>query len=354
MTRGAVSRPVLVLLAVGVLAAAGFWLGAGPAALPSWFAAWLFWIGLPMGALPLVMVLEAGGGGSGRGEPGGREAGGAAAAPLLPALRAMLPLLPLGTLLALPLLGGLGGLFARPGLPGALPAWWTAPTAIATRDGAVLLVLSLFAILFCIRPRRPRRALAWLGLAASLVGGTLLAVDVVLAPQPALASSLAGLLLIGGQVALAACVAGLLLAVRTAPDQRLPRSAGLAVGIAVAAWLFLQFVQFLVVWSANLPAEAAWYLDRVGGAGAPVVVYAAGAALVAIAALPTLLGRVPVALASVTSAVALALLLVTLLFVLPAYRGRFVLTVADALATVGVGGLLLGVLLLGTPSKASA
>lgn len=326
------TRPALALLAVGLVGALACWLALG--AMPAYFAAWLFWIGVPMGALPIVMAMEG---------------SAAAAPPLLPVLRAMLPLLPLGSVLALPLLGGLSGLFARPDLPGALPAWWTAPGTLALRDGIALILLSLLALIFGIRSRRPRRALAAAGLLLTLVLVTTLAVDVVLAPQPALGSSLAGLLLIAGQMALAGSLAGLIVAVGSKPGARLSGGTGLLVGLLVSAWFFLQFVQFLVVWSANLPLEAAWYLDRLTGIGTAGVAFAATAALAAMALLPSLLGRIPAVMATLAAMVVLAALVVTLLFVIPAYRGGLTLTLADALALVGLGGLLIGALLLLLP-----
>jgi hypothetical protein len=326
------NRPALGLLAIGLLGALVCWLVLG--AMPAYFAAWLFWIGVPMGALPIVMAMEA---------------SAATTSPLLPVLRAMLPLLPLGTLLALPLLGGLSDLFARPGLPGALPAWWTAPGALALRDGVVLILLSGLALLFWIRPRAPRRSIAVAGLLLTLLFATLLAVDLVLAPQPALGSSLAGLMLIAGQMALAGSLAAFVVAVGSAPSARLPGGAGLLLGLLVTAWFFVQFVQFLVVWSANLPPEAAWYLDRLAGIGTAGIAFAAIAALAAMALLPSMLGRIPLVMATLATMVVLAALVVTLLFVIPAYRGQLTLTVADALALVGIGGLSIGALLLLLP-----
>ncbi len=328
------SRAVLGLFAAGLVGVALCWLVLG--AVPAYFAAWSFWIGLPMGALPIVLAMEA---------------GAATASPLLPVLRAMLPLLPLSTLLAVPMLGDLSGLFAQPDLPGALPGWWTAPGTLAMRDGGALIALSLLALLFWRRPRSPRRAVAVAGMVVVLVLVTLLAIDLVLAPQPALGSSLAGLLLIAGQMVLAGVSAGLVVAVGSAPGARLPWGAGLLLGLLVSAWFFLQFVQFLVVWSANLPAEAAWYLARLNGIGTPAIAYAAIAALAAMALLPSVLGRIPAVMATLAAMIVLATLAMTLLFVIPAYRGQLTLTVADALALIGIGGLSTGALLLLLPAR---
>ncbi len=331
-------RPATILLAFGLVAGLAWW--AVAASMPGYFAAWLFCIGVPMGALPIVM---------------GLEGAGATGSPLLPVLRSMLPLLPLGIVLALPLLGSLSGLFGRPDLPGALPGWWTAPAALALRDGIILIVLSLFALLFWITPRRPRRALAALGLLLSLFLGAVLGVDWVLAPQPALGSSLAGLLLNAGQMALAGALAGLIVAVRTGARDRVHAHVGLLLGLLMAFWVFLQFAQFLVTWSANLPEEAGWYVARFAGSGTPIVAFAAVAGLAGVALLPSLLGRIPVAMATLSAMIVLALLLVTLLFVLPAFHGRMTLGFADLLALLGFGGLLAGaIMLLSAPRAARA
>ena len=323
------TRSAVVLLLLGLLAAVAWWALAG--SMPGYFAAWLFWIGVPMGALPIVMAMEG---------------AGAVGSPLLPVLRAMLPLLPLGTLFALPLLGGLSGLFAGPGLPG----WWTAPHTLALRDGGSLIVLSLLAVLFRITPRRPRRRSAAFGLLLSLFLGTVLGFDWLLAPQPGLGSSLVGLLLIAGQMALAGAMAGFIVAVGTDAGARLPGGAGLLLGLLAAAWLFLHFGQFLVVWSANVPAEAAWYLARRAGSGAAIVAFAAIAALAATALLPSLLGRIPAAMAIISAMLVIALFLVTLLLVLPAFRGQMALTFSDILALLGLGGLIGGIMLLLVPN----
>ncbi len=54
------SRPSLVILALGILALVALWLSAlaGTAIMPSYLGAWLFILALPLGALPVVMGLE--------------------------------------------------------------------------------------------------------------------------------------------------------------------------------------------------------------------------------------------------------------------------------------------------------
>lgn len=331
-------RAGLFALALGVLAAAGWALlaGFGSGAMPSYLAAWLFWLGVPMGALPLVMAIEG---------LGGTEE------PLLPVLRRMLLLLPVGALFAIPVLLGSGSLFNRAGVQTPLPGWWTAPVFLSARAVAILVALSLLALAFSRTPRRPRRGLAAFGLVLHLCLASVAAVDWVLALQPGLGSSAIGLLLIAAQMGLAAAMAGFVLAVRTASGARLPGGAGLLLAVLLAAWAFLHFLQFLVVWSANLPAEAAWYLARTPGLGGGTVWFVAAAVLLGCALLPSALGRVPAVLASLTAMVLLAHLAAALWMVTPALRGAFSVTLGDGLAVLGIGGLLVGLLILLLPGE---
>ena len=331
-------RAGLSALALGILAAAGWMLlaGFGSGAMPSYLAAWLFWLGAPMGALPLVMAMEG---------LGGTDE------PLLPVLRRMLLLLPVGALFAVPVLLGSASLFNRAGVQDPLPGWWTAPVFLSARAVMILMALSLFALAFSRAPSRPRRGLVAFGLVLHLCLASVAAVDWVLALQPGLGSSAIGLLLIVAQMGLAAALAGFVLAVRTASGARLPRGAGLLLAMLLAVWAFLHFLQFLVVWSANLPAEAAWYLARAPGLGGGVAWFAAAAILLGCAVLPSSLGRVPVVLASLAATALLAHLAESLWLVTPAFRGAFSVTLADGLAVLGIGGLLVGLLVLLLPGE---
>ena len=322
-----------VALVLGVLAAAG-WFFAGAAA-PSYLAGWLFWVGAPLGALPLVM---------------GFEAAGRATWPPVLVLRRMLLLLPVGALLIIPVLLGYTGLYRRPGVQSPLPADWMAPGFFVGRSIVILAVLSLLAVVFSQAPRRPRRALAWLGMVVHLCLVSVAAVDWVMSLQPGLGSSVFGLLLIAAQIGLAACLALFVLAVGTrgAP---MPAGSGLVLGVLILTWGFLHFVQFLVVWSANLPAEVTWYLVRGAGLGGGVVWFGVTAALASLALLLTPLARVPAVLASLAATLLLAHLAETLWLVTPTFRGAFTVTGPDVLALVGLGGLLVGLLLLMLPRR---
>ena len=325
-------RAALVCVVVGLLAGAGWVLLvlASPEVMPSYLAAWLFWMAVPLGALPLVLTLECFG--------GMRWA-------VMPALRRALLLLPLGALFAIPVLLRTEPLYRRAGVRDPLPDAWMAPSFFITRTVVILVVLSLLALLFSFAPSRgPRRPLAAIGLFVHVCLVSVAAVDWVLSLQPGLGSSAFGLLLIASQVGVAGCLIAFVIAVGT-PGGAVPAELGLLLTVLLGVWAFLHFVQFLVVWSANLPAEIVWYQARTPGFGGAVVWFAVIAVAAGLAILPTGLARVSAILASFAAMLLLMHLAETLWLVTPAFRGHFTVTLGDGLAVLGIGGLLVAVLL---------
>lgn len=331
------NRALVAAAGVGVLAAVGWVLVAlfGGEAMPSYLGAWLFALGVPMGALPVALALE----GLGSGE-----------SPLLPVLRRALLLLPVGALLAVPVLVASGGLFGR-GAGHGLPSWWVAPGALVVRTVVVLVLLAGLALLFSRTPRRPRRGLAGFGALLYLVLASVAAVDWVMAPQPGLGSSAIGALFMVAQAGLAASLAVFVLAVRTPSGARVPGGVAVTLAVLGAAWAFVHFVQFLTVWSANLPEEALWYLQRGTGLGGFGVGFAAACVALGCAVLPTGLGRVPTVLASLAAMALLAHLVEAFWLVTPAFRGAFHVTGADALAALAMAGLGAALLMLLLPRE---
>ncbi len=327
----------LLAMAVGVLAAIGWVMMALADAdvMPSYLAAWLFWMAVPLGALPLVMALEA----LGRVEW-----------PALLTLRRACLLLPAGSVLALPVLFRTAALFRRPDIVAPFPAAWMAPGFFIARAVAILAVLSVLALAFSRTPAAPRRGLALLGLALHVCLVSLAAVDWVLALQPGIGSSAFGVLLMASQLGVAACLAAFLLAVNTRGTASLS-GLGLLLAVLLAAWAFLHFMQFLVIWSANLPHEVVWYAARTPGLGSFTVWFGVAACVVALGLLPTVLSKAPAVLATLAAMLLTLHLAETLWLVTPAFRGSFVVTLPDILAVLGLGGLLMGLLLLVLPRQ---
>lgn len=327
-------KTAIVTLLVGVVAAAGWvvFALAGGDVMPSYLAGWLLVFGIPAGALLLVLA---------------QEAFGSVGWPALPVLRRATLLLPVVSLLAIPLLLQ-HGLYKRPQLDGSAPPHWAAAGALHLRMIIILVVLSLFAAVFSRTPRAPRRGLAVLGCMLHVCLVSVAAVDWVMALQPGLNSSAIGLLVITSQLGTASCLLAFVLAVRSRTRFGDPGLALLLTTI-LAVWGFLHFIQYLVIWSADLPKEIVWYQARLSGAGIAAVAFAAVATFMALAVLPSALARVPAVLASLAAMMLLAHWVETLWLVTPAFRGEFRITVPDVLATVGFGGLVIGLMLVLLP-----
>ncbi len=277
-----------------------------------YLAAWLALLALPLGALPLVAGLDA--------------LAPERFVPLRPALVAGLRLMPVAALLALPLVAVVPALypFAK-GTPAATPlaAIWLTPPFLAAR-----LVAALALWLWLCRRVAAGRGPAALALGLHAVLATLVSFDLITALDPRLGSSLIGLLMMMAWSG-AALAAALLVT-------RRPEAGLLPLVLLTAAWAFLHCVQFLVVWSANLPAEVAWYLARGGLLGRGLSLAGGAAALLA-AALTLRPGpwatRAAAVLILAVHAAEMAWL------VTPAGRGAFVVTGPDVLAGLGVAAL---------------
>jgi len=218
----------------------------------------------------------------------------------------------------------------------------------------VLLVWSALALLF-LRPGRPR-ALALLGLVVHLFAATLLAMDLAMAVAPGLNSTAYGLVLIASQCGIAFSAAVLLAALPRAAA-RAPAAAPGAPGLPgsviatllwlLAAWMFLQFNQYLVIWSANLPREIVWYQQRDAGLGRAAEWFGLLAFLVPLlAATVPRLARDARVLAGLAGLVLLMHLVETLWLITPSFRGAFTLSLADLLGLAGIGGVLCALLVL--------
>lgn len=294
---------------------------AGTVVQASWLSAWLIVSALPLGALPLVMIAE-----------------GLDWEEWLPmsALRRLLWLMPLADLMAVPVFlprGALG--FDRQAPVSHLAGSWISPHAVAFRAVVLLALWTVLAWIFA-RPThdgRPRTGLAIGGIGLHLVMVTVAAADWVGAIDPGLNSSILGLLIVSAQGG-TTLAAALVMTARA--DRALPAS-GIALAVLSAAWLFLHFTQYLVVWSANLPEEVRWYLQRNGGFGGATI---AAAAIVGFVAVVAGLARVGAAAWLALAALLLIIHAAEMFWlVVPASRGSFVLTLSDLLALAVAAGL---------------
>jgi hypothetical protein len=143
-------------------------------------------------------------------------------------------------------------------------AAWLAPGFFQAR-AALILGLWLVLTFLVARPGHHRRLSAF-GLALLVPSAALAAQDWVMSRDPYWLGTLQGLALFVEQlaVALAAAVLAVLLR-RGLPARSHARGLERAVLTLAVATMWLWFIQFVVVWAADLPAEAAWYLRRMDG-----------------------------------------------------------------------------------------
>lgn len=245
----------------------------------SYLPACLFWIGLPLGSLALLLVHGLTGGGWG--------------AFLRPVLAASAGALPVNVLLFIPLAFGLGALYpwAAPGWhpesAGAGQAIWLRPGFFLGREAVVLaawLGLAAAPGLFSSRwttapaPRNsgsnPQRAAAGSALGLIVYGLTVtaFAIDWTMSLEPRWTSTNVGFLA-AMEPLLAALAFCTLVSCLPAANRRRPRGTpapllGDLGGLLLAfllLWGYLAFQQFLTVWSENLPDKAIWYVQRQAG-----------------------------------------------------------------------------------------
>jgi hypothetical protein len=327
-----VSRPLLLgLIGLGLLAGcflAGGWRGAAC----GYLSAWLVLLALPVGALPVTIVAE-------RFGKRVRERGGVE---MLAALRRLMALMPVAALLGLPLLAAVPLLYpwvgAAPRTP--LAALWFTTPFFAARVIAYLAAWTWLAFRFARPFDEPGEGRTVPAVGLHAVVGTLFTTDVIASLDPRLDSTLLGLLVMTAWSGLAFAAAILLAWEEPEPvgRGRTPPGRGRLVPLVVllGLWAFLHFVQFLIVWSANLPPEVSWYFARGGGLGRGLSI--AAGIVVVLAGLATLRPGRPTTRILAGAALAVHALEMFWL-VTPALRDRFVIRPADALAALAVACL---------------
>lgn len=232
----------------------------------SWLAAWWFWIGATLGGLAATWIHAL---------TGGRW-GEALKLVTLPLARG----LPWLLLLFLPLAAGMARVFPWAGRDAAWahdlaePGFqreWFAQSAFWSRMAvyaAVWWQLSRPAIL----ARKGRVAVA---LMAHLLIGTLASVDLVMTLVPAWYSTGNGFVNLAGG-SLGGCALAVAIVARLAVERfptppprparpRVPpvwRDLGNLLLMWTMLWAYVAFVEFLIIWSEDLPREIAWFLPR--------------------------------------------------------------------------------------------
>lgn len=263
-------RPLSTAAGIGLvpLAIIAFWMPG--AVLSAWLTADLLVIGLSLGALAIVMMHNLTGG-----------AWGEAVRPQLLAMAAALPIGIVG--LVPPLIYSSRILVWTTASPASLAEHaraklsYFAPAFFVSRTLAILVIWVCIAWALSIWSRnaaqRRSQAVSIGGLALYMVSLIFFATDWMIAPDPAFYSTIYPALEASGEVAGALALAILLGAATNAAAlfRKVDRDVLVAEDLAnllfgfVLLWAYLAFMQWLVIWSGDLPDEIGWYLRRSQG-----------------------------------------------------------------------------------------
>jgi hypothetical protein len=232
--------------------------------LACWLAAWWWCLGLVLGLLVNVWIHALTGGAWGWAL---RPAAAALARRMPWLLLALLPVA-LGWRVLFPWAGQPEGAWLHHiSRPGFLKAWLSTPFFFAR-------LLAYAAVWWWLaRAVAPSKARATACLAVHSVVGSLAAVDLLMSLVPGWFSTAFGVVALSAQ-ALAGTAAAVLaqprLAVVRVPQGAtvppVSRDLGNLLLMWVLSWAYLAFMQFLVIWSEDLPREIAWYLPRLQSA----------------------------------------------------------------------------------------
>jgi hypothetical protein len=221
-------------------------------ALTAWLAAVLGWSAVPIGCLAMLMMVVL--------VPGSWR-------PLLAGpLAAGASLLPLLALLFLPVLIGFRLIYPWAAPDAHLPAFkalWLSPVFWILR--AIFYFAVLIGLQRALASAREtvRPAIAAGGLIIYALIGSTLGIDWAESIEPAFHSSIYGLIFLSGQWL--AALAFALVAALPGRTGKLPFAASGPLITALLFWGYIQAMQYIVIWSGDIPAEAHWYLERDAG-----------------------------------------------------------------------------------------
>lgn len=222
--------------------------------LAAWLVCWLGLSAIPIGALALLMLVA-----------------------LIPGtwrqlyagpLRIGAALMPLAAIAVLPMLIGIKLLYpwtdpAATAGYAAFKAAWLSTGFFIVRAIVYLAVLSgLGWALIAAEPRKPA-SIAAAGVLAYALIGSLIGIDFVESTEPAFHSSIYGLFALTNQWLAGTAFAILIGLWRT--NAPAPRAAAGVLITVILLWGYMHAMQYIVIWSGDIPREVRWYLERGDG-----------------------------------------------------------------------------------------
>ncbi|HJT06953.1 MAG TPA: hypothetical protein VJ747_08510 [Stellaceae bacterium] len=272
----------LAALAAFVLGGVGCIVGAvidQGAFFPAWLCAVIFWLGLPLGAVTLVLVHDL--------------TGGNWMTTARPTLNAAIATMPIATIAFVPIFAGLGHLYvwSRPEQPGLGNTFYLNDTFFIVRYAVYVVIWNALALWALIPPRvgalGVAPALSWLsaiGLLLLAFAVSFAAIDWILSLEPHFWSSIFGMIFGAAEFNTALALLLVVIALRGPTAHALGPAyrdhvADLAAILLATTifWAYAEFCQFLIIWEENLRSEIPWYLRRMAGAWESVMYTVAGA-----------------------------------------------------------------------------
>ncbi|MBU6462580.1 MAG: hypothetical protein KGL35_17860 [Bradyrhizobium sp.] len=263
----------LVISAIGI---AGCILGARTdwsAFAQAWLCSYIFWLGIPLAGITLVLVHDLSGGdwmATGR-----------------PVLDAAIGTMPLASLAGIPAFVRLASLYSWVNPPPDLPnVFYLNPTAFFIRYGAYLVLWNLLAAFALWGPREGREpiqsGLSWIsgiGLIVLAFSASFAAIDWILSLEPTFWSSIFSYAQAASWFNTGFATVLLTVAMWGWPSyERRPHMSDLArILLAMTIfWAYVEFMQILIIWEENLKTEIPWYLKRLDPAWHPAIYLSAG------------------------------------------------------------------------------
>ena len=252
----------VVVFALCVLGIAGCVIGAviDPAAfLRAWLSSYLFWLGVPLAGITLVLVHDL--------------SGGEWMETARPALRAAIATMPIASLAGIPAFIGLNSLYPWTHPPPSLTnVFYLNTTDFFIRYGIYVIVWNMLAALALWGPRERflpiAPSLSWIsgiGLIALAFSTGFAAIDWILSLEPTFWSAVFPY--IQGASWFNTGMAAILLTIAlfswpaSAGRKHMSDLSQILLATTIF-WAYVEFMQFLIIWEENLRAEIPWYLKR--------------------------------------------------------------------------------------------
>jgi hypothetical protein len=273
---GNANWPELIAAALCVLGVIGCAVGAtsnSTAFLHAWLCGYLFWLGLPLAGITLVLVHDL--------------SGGDWMATARPVLDAAAATMPIASLAGIPSFVGLSSIYGWTHPPPSLGnAFYLNPTDFFIRYGVYVALWNLLAAFVLWAPRQGglpiRPELSWIsgvGLIVLALSASFAVIDWIMSLEPTFWSSAFPYAQSASwfNTGMAAVLLAITLFGWPSSERRQHMADLSRILLATTIfWAYVEFVQFLIIWEENLKLEIPWYLKRLHSAWRPAIYVSAG------------------------------------------------------------------------------